>query len=173
MQRNREPEVWKGVAAGLVGGLVASWTMNQVFAIWSKIKQSDAEPEQSSQKGANTDPATLKLAKKLSREVLHQEIPKEHIQKAEAAVHYGFGTMMGALYGGLAEYLPQTKAGFGTAFGLGLFATADEIAVPLIGLSGKPTEVPKESHALGLAAHVVYGVTAELVRKGTRRLLAA
>ena len=32
-------ELWKGVLAGLLGGLVASWTMNQVFTIWSKINE--------------------------------------------------------------------------------------------------------------------------------------
>jgi hypothetical protein len=42
-----------------------------------------------------------------------------------------------------------------------------------VGLSGKVNEVPVSSHVLGLTAHLVYGVTTELVRRGTRRLLAA
>ncbi|HET6935078.1 MAG TPA: DUF1440 domain-containing protein [Candidatus Angelobacter sp.] len=173
MQRKHEPEVWKGVLAGVAGGLVASWSMNQVFAIWNKYKKSSAEPEQSSQKGVNTDPATLQLAQKLSQEFLHHKIPDRYVRQAETAVHYGFGTLSGGVYGALAEYVPQAKAAAGTAFGAALFITADEIAVPLMGLSGKPNEVPKESHVLGLTAHIVYGITTELVRKGTRRLLAA
>ena len=166
-------EMWKGVVAGMIGGLVASWTMNQVFTIWSKINENQQEPERPAKKGEASDPATLKLARRLSRELLHREIPDDKIQAAEAAMHYGFGTVMGALYGGLSEYIPQTKAGFGSAYATALFVTADEIAVPLAGLSGKANEVPLSSHVLGLTSHLVYGVTAELVRRGTRRLLAA
>jgi putative membrane protein len=171
-------ELWKGVVAGMVGGLVASWTMNQVFTLWSKInedKQQDhkPEPEQSAKKGEASDPATLKLARRLSREYLHRDISDEDVKAAEAAVHYGFGTVMGAVYGGLSEYVPQMKAGFGSAYATVLFVGVDEIAVPLAGLSGKLNEVPISSHVLGFTAHMVYGVTAELVRRGTRKLLAA
>lgn len=166
-------ELWKGVLAGLIGGLVASWSMNQVFTIWSKINENQQQPEQSAKKGEQSDPATLTLAKRLSREYLHREIPDENIQSAEAAVHYAFGAAMGAVYGGLSEYVPQAKAGFGSAYATVLFVGADEIAVPLAGLSGKPDEVPISSHVLGFTAHMVYGLTTELVRRGTRKLVAA
>jgi hypothetical protein len=62
-----------------------------------------------------SDPATLKLAKRLSRDILHREIPDDKAQVAVAAVHYSFGTIMGAVYGGLAEYVPKATAGFGSA----------------------------------------------------------
>jgi putative membrane protein len=168
-----QQELWKGVVAGMIGGLVASWTMNQVFTIWSKINEDNHQPEQSAKKGEASDPATLKLAKRLSREFLHREIPDEKLQAAEAAVHYGFGTVMGAVYGGLSEYVPQIKAGMGSAYATAVFVSVDEVAVPLSGLSGKPNEVPPSSHVLGLTAHLVYGLTTELVRRGTRRLMAA
>ena len=29
--------VWKGLAAGLIGGLVASWTMNRFQDVWSQV----------------------------------------------------------------------------------------------------------------------------------------
>lgn len=169
----QKEKLWKGVVAGMIGGLVASWTMNQVFTIWSKMNEGKQQPEQSAKKGEQSDPATLMLAKKFSREILHREISDENLQAAEAAVHYGFGTVMGGVYGGLSEYVPQTKAGFGSAYATALFVGADEIGVPLAGLSGKPNEVPVSSHVLGFTAHLVYGVTTELVRRGTRRLLAA
>jgi hypothetical protein len=50
---------------------------------------------------------------------------------------------------------------------------ADEIVVPLAALSGKANEVPLSSHVLGFTQHMVYGVTAEMVRRGARKLLAA
>jgi uncharacterized membrane protein YagU involved in acid resistance len=80
---------------------------------------------------------------------------------------------MGAVYGGLAEYVPKATAGLGSAYGTVLFVSADEIAVPLAALSGKANEVPLSSHVLGFTQHMVYGVTAEMVRRGARKLLAA
>ena len=84
--------------------------------------------------------------------------------KAGPIVHYAFGTVMGALYGVATEYFPDARAGFGTIFGTLLFALADEAAVPLAGLSGKPSEYPASSHLRALASHIVYGASAEAVR---------
>ena len=165
--------IWKGAAAGLIAGFVASWTMNQVYGIWSKFQQDQEQPEQSSKKGENTDPATLVMAQKISRQLFHREIPEDKIRLAEGLVHYGFGTMMGGLYGALSEKYPQVRTGFGSAFAAGLFVAADEVSVPAAGLSGKPQEVPFSSHVLGFASHMAYGWTTEAVLRGTRNLLAA
>ncbi len=32
-----DKNVWKGLAAGLVGGLVAFWTMNRCQDVWSQV----------------------------------------------------------------------------------------------------------------------------------------
>jgi uncharacterized membrane protein YagU involved in acid resistance len=52
-----------------------------------------------------------------------------------------------------------------------LWMTADEIAMPVLGLSEPTTRRPVEMHLQSLAAHVVYGVVAERVRKRVRRQL--
>ncbi len=38
-------DVWKGLAAGLVGGLIASWTMNQFQALLSKASEGDEKSQ--------------------------------------------------------------------------------------------------------------------------------
>jgi uncharacterized membrane protein YagU involved in acid resistance len=78
---------------------------------------------------------------------------------------------MGALYSMAAEVEPEVTRGLGTAFGSALFAFADELAVPLLGLAKRPTEYPLSSHASALAAHLVYGLTAESVRRTSMALL--
>ena len=35
--RWQRKDLWKGLAAGLVGGLVASWTVNRFQDLWSKF----------------------------------------------------------------------------------------------------------------------------------------
>jgi putative membrane protein len=74
---------------------------------------------------------------------------------------------MGAIYGALVEQLDGpllTGAGFGTA----LWLAADELAVPLLRLSRAPSHRTAEMHLQAFAAHIVYGVTAELVRRRIR-----
>jgi len=54
------------------------------------------------------------------------------------------------------------------ALGTALWLTADEIAMPLLGLSEPTTRRPLEMHLHSFAAHLVYGLTAEVVRHSAR-----
>lgn len=51
--------------------------------------------------------------------------------------------------------------GYGAAIWLG----ADEIAEPLVGLSGPPTDTPLSGHVNALASHPVYGLVTHFTRK--------
>ncbi len=57
----------------------------------------------------------------------------------------------------------------GLLFGTALYL--DELAVPVLGLSGKPSEYPLASHLYGLMSHLVYGLSAEVARRGMRQAL--
>jgi uncharacterized membrane protein YagU involved in acid resistance len=48
---------------------------------------------------------------------------------------------------------------------------ADEISVPLLGLSKGPTAYPVSTHVYAFASHLVYGMTAELSRRTLRQVL--
>jgi uncharacterized membrane protein YagU involved in acid resistance len=97
-----------------------------------------------------------------------QESEKE---PAGAAVHYAFGTLSGGLYGALAEVTPQVTTAAGLPFGAGVWLLADEVSVPLLGLSKGPTAYPASTHVYSLASHLVYGLTAELSRRAVRHVL--
>ena len=56
----------------------------------------------------------------------------------------------------------------GVSLGAALFVFADEIGVSALGLSGKPTAYPLNSHVYALTSHLVYGVTTEIARRGLR-----
>jgi putative membrane protein len=100
-----------------------------------------------------------------------------HQQKKKAGpiVHYAFGAGMGALYGTVVEVGPRKLRRHDLLSGVGLggvlFAGVDEIAVPAMGLSKKPTEAPLSSHLYALASHLVYGLTTGAVRKVIRAAL--
>ena len=86
-------------------------------------------------------------------------------------MHYGFGALMGAVYGGLSEEFSPTSSAWGTAFGSALFIGADEIAVPALGLAPGPSETPLNMHLFAWASHLVYGAALESVRRPVRSAL--
>ena len=183
-ETNQNPCVWKGVVAGLAGGLVASWTMNQFQSAWTRIAEGSEKPHgaQSMQPSdgskigqqqdtADQDDATVEVAKTISEGVFGHQLQESEKKPAGAAVHYAFGTVTGGLYGALAEVTPQVTTAAGIPFGAAFWLVADEVAVPLLGFSKGPTEYPPSTHAYALASHLVYGLTAELSRRALRQVL--
>ena len=182
--QNQEGSILKGVVVGLASGFVASWTMNQFQAALTKLaanseKSHGAQSMQpaegskgdESQDAKEQDDATVETAKVISRNVLGRELKESEKEPAGAAVHYAFGTLTGGLYGALAEVSPQITMGAGLPFGAAFWLTADEVAVPMLGLSKGPSEYPVSTHAYALASHLVYGMTAELSRRALRHVL--
>jgi uncharacterized membrane protein YagU involved in acid resistance len=192
-----DANVWKGLVAGLAAGLVASWTMNQFQAAWTRIaagfeKSHGAQSmqpsegpnpnEMSDSPGSNEatgqsaaekeqqDDATVETAKAISKAFGH-ELKESEKENAGAAVHYAFGTVTGGLYGVMAEVTPQVTTGAGIPFGAAFWLAADEVAVPLLGLAKGPTQYPVSTHVYALTSHLVYGVTAELSRRAVRQVL--
>jgi uncharacterized membrane protein YagU involved in acid resistance len=168
-----QPSVGKGIAAGLIGGLFASWVMNQFQAGLSQLKERhpESQPPESAEEpqSSHPEPATTQVAVAVTRQILRRNLSAEEKDTAGEVVHYAFGAVAGAAYGALAETWPEARAGFGLAFGAALWFSADEIGVPALRLSGSPAEYPVSVHASALAAHAVYGVTTELLRRGLRR----
>jgi uncharacterized membrane protein YagU involved in acid resistance len=161
----------KGAAAGLVGGLVGTVVMTEFQEAWSKASKAlkrDGQQSQQQPSAEQSEDATMRAAGKIA--VLGGR-QLSHAEKAKFAplVHYSFGTLSGAAYG-LAMEKAGVKGGFipGLIFGAALFALADEIAVPALKLSGKASETPLSGHISAFAAHLVYGVSTELARRGLR-----
>lgn len=177
--RNRRSTA-KGIAAGIAGGLAGAWAMNQFQTVWSKASErlsgdgssaNGAGNEQEQSSSGESEDATMKAADKISSGLLRRPLNKEQKKKAGPLVHYAFGALAGAAYGATVENEPKARLAAGAPFGAALFLAADETAVPLFGLSGAPWEYPWSSHVQALAAHVVYGVTTEFVRRGVRTAL--
>lgn len=142
---------------------------NQMMAqTQSPEKQS---PEQSAQEKEDQDDATVKTAKAISEGIFGHKLTQSEKKPAGAVVHYAFGTVTGGMYGAMAELTPIVTSGAGVPFGAVFWLTADEMAVPLLGLAKGPTEYPVSTHAYSLASHLVYGLTTELSRRAIRQVL--
>jgi len=166
--RARGGNIWKGAAAGIVGGLLASWVMNKFQAA---MVQMESQGKKKSSSGG--EDATVKTADRVSRSLLDHKLTRKEKEVAGPVVHYAMGAVSGAIYGAMSELMPVAKWGLGLPFGAMVWLVADEVALPALGLSKKPADYPAGVHAKALASHLVYGLSTDLVRKGVMRALAA
>jgi uncharacterized membrane protein YagU involved in acid resistance len=172
---SRNHSAVRGALAGIVGGMVASWVMNEFMSragkTLQKVVQSDEqnfvdEVEQVVAANEPKEDATMKAADKVVSEVTGgRHLTWKGKQRGGPVVHYAFGALMGGVYGALAECAPSIAAGGGASFGTILFAGADLLAVPALGLSQSSTKEPVAKLASPLAAHIVYGVATDIVRR--------
>jgi putative membrane protein len=177
----------RGIVAGAIGGLVASWIMNVFMEEAGPAVQhvaqhldgtahheqpTDRSDESVSEKDEPKIDATMKTADAVFSTITGgRHLSFEGKQKGGPVVHYAFGAVMGALYGAAAEYAPVTRAGFGTVFASALFTGADLIAVPALNLSGSSAPAPISSLASPFSAHIVYGMATEAVRRLVRKAI--
>ena len=158
MRRRKRESVWTGMAAGMAGGLAASWMMGVAHSFLGRAAGANF-------KGGVQDP-TVEAASALSRRFLQRELDTREKYIAGPLIHYAFGTLVGGLYGTAATVLPGIRAGAGVPFGVAVWAGAHAAAVPALGLAESPYEQPLASGVVELAAHLIYGGATELIRRG-------
>ncbi len=165
--------VWKGMAAGLAGGVAASWAMDQFQELLSKAQSSQSRSGNGNQGSQQhqEEPATVKAAERVSRAAFDHELTPAEKKPAGQAAHYAMGAVSGAVYGAVAEFAPATTTGFGLTFGTALWLVADEAAVPALGLSKPSVQSPASTHASAWASHLVYGVTTDAIRRAVMHIV--
>lgn len=182
-------DLLKGLAAGLIGGLVASWAMNRFQAMLSRkiegierghgaqsIQQ--GSPDESWQQELEAEDsekwdedATERVAASIAEGIFDRKLDRREKEEAGTAIHYAYGITSGAFYGVAAELAPSVTIGAGLPFGVVFWLLADEIVTPALGLKKKPTDYPPAIHAYSLASHLVYALTAETVRRTLRKAM--
>ena len=167
--------VARNVVAGLIGGLVASYAMEHFQRALSRVARNMGGASGGGGQQHRTpesQPATYKAADAAARALTGKPLPKDEKPAGGSIVHYAFGGAVGAIYGAAASQNDEITAWGGIPFGGTVWLVADEIGVPLAGFSKGPTEYPLSSHVSAFAAHLIYGLTTETVRKlltaGTR-----
>ena len=164
-----KPSLVRGLLTGAVAGLAGSLVMAgfQELVGISSPENRDGSHAHAPQPGQEntTETTARKVMKQFGR-----PLRRHNKQVAGRALHYGFGLVMGTVYGAIAEYLPIVGLGAGTAFGTILFVATDEAVLPLLKLTSLPSATPPADHVLHWASHVTYGTTLELTRKQMVRL---
>lgn len=184
---HRKPHVFRGLVAGMIGGAAGAWLMNHMddLAQAGKSRQAAegaraqgagrsaggrAEHAKEKVEGGGEDPK-VKVAEAVSRNLFEHPLSEKEKKVAAPAVHYGYGMLVGGLYGTLAEVWPNVKIGLGMGYGITVWLLGSEAALPAFRLSPPPTAVPPHKHADSLAAHVCYGLTLDFVRRVAKVLI--
>ena len=171
MNQQGNRSAWKGLVAGVIGGVVASWAMDRFQYWWLSFDGSDERELQQAPSDHQEEPATVKTASAISEAVFGHSLTVKEKEIAGPIVHYAVGTTAGAVYGLAAEYEPDVTTLAGIPFGAAFWMVVDEGALPLLGLAKGPTAYPISTHAYALASHLVFGLTVEVVRSTVRRAL--
>jgi putative membrane protein len=156
LKRRRNP--WIGMGAGFVGGIAGSVAMGQFLHLWSRLSHSNLEEE-----GMQS---TVKAASAVSEKVLSHPLTEEEKPKAASAVHFGFGGLVGALYGATAATTPAVSMAMGAPFGASVYLGAHAAAVPALGLGTPVTGKPVMDEVGELLGHLLYGLVTEVTRRG-------
>jgi uncharacterized membrane protein YagU involved in acid resistance len=171
---------------GAVSGIVAAMAMDTFARLMRGVNggaeapgatpggERDAKGAQPAQaQGSGGEDATVKIGTAAFEAVAGYRPSRETRQWLGTLAHYGFSAAVGMNYVIASERAPDLRRGYGTVYGSLVWAAADEGAVPAMGLSKKPTEIPAGVHAFALSAHWVYGATLEACRRIASAALAA
>lgn len=141
----------RGILAGFVAGLVGTAVKAGVerFLEVRKIDERSAQ---------------IKVMDKFSTKLLGSPVKLENEGIVEQLVNLPLGATVGAIYGYGKRDNDEMNIVDGAILGATTWASTHETSLPLMGLERSPEKVPFKTQANELVAHVVFGVTTEIVR---------
>ncbi len=151
------------VARGLVAGAAGTAVMTAVQELSMKLQASDEQEgsEQQAEQQQPSDPweqasAPAKVARKVARGVFDQDISPDKIGPLTHAMHWGYGTSWGAVFGLLEGTSRGRPLRRGVLFGAGVWVMSYVQLVPM-GLYEPPWKYSPKDVAMELGYHLAYG----------------
>jgi uncharacterized membrane protein YagU involved in acid resistance len=138
--------------------------MRSFSAAWRRLGGPSSAPKgepYSSQEWDSAGGAAEAIAEKL----LGRYLSGQEKRCAAAAVHYVVGGLAAAGYAAAVRAFPGVQAGSGAVFGIAFWLMGDELVMPRIGLTARPSAYSPLMHLNSLGEHLVYGITVERVRR--------
>jgi uncharacterized membrane protein YagU involved in acid resistance len=96
------------------------------------------------------------------------DLDKEREDAAATIMEVGIGALIGGVYGLIVEAMPEAKTEASIDEGSGVFATVQQLAVPVIGIMPAAAKDIANDKFQNLAGHAAYGATVEIVRRTSR-----
>lgn len=151
LQKDSFSATARGLMAGVIGGLAGTAIKNAVEYFLTVRHPDDRS-------------AKIKILDDLSTKVTGSPISLQNEALAEQLVAFPVGASIGAAYGYGKKDKDKLNIMDGAILGSSTWISTHETSLPLLGLKKKPTDVPFKMQANELLAHVLFGVTTEIVR---------
>jgi uncharacterized protein DUF1440 len=143
---------------GAAAGAVATWTMDRLTTTIYERQPDKVREREDSARGEKT---AYEVAAEKGADRLGKELTDDQRQRIGSSIHWSLGVMAGAAYGVLRNAIPAFGIGSGVAYGAAFWLAMDEAAVTALGLAPSPRAFPWQTHARGLAGHLVLGAVIE------------
>jgi hypothetical protein len=169
-----------GCAAGLLAGLVMNLFLRTVTGARGGREAAGAAPgddrvgrgaQPPQAKGRAQDDATVRLGTLAYSALTGEEPTRATRSWLGTTVHYAFSGAVGAFYTAASPHVPMIRVARGVAYGTAVWILADEMMIPLLGLSRGPRELPPGVHAYAVAGHWVYGLALDSAARSLNRQL--
>ena len=155
-KKGHQVKLFSGLAAGFVGGIVATWVLN-------KYQQGALEVTRRAENAVGAGPvlsryqesqmhdqqrAHAETADRLARSTLGKGLSRAQRRNAAPIVHYAVGALAGGVYGLAAEFIPAVRAGYGTGYASLLFMGGSQALLPGFGFGLQRLSRYDTTHAL-------------------------
>jgi hypothetical protein len=150
------------LALGAVAGAAATWVMGKATTYLYEKEDQQARQREDQARGGST---AYETAAKKAAGFAGRELSEEESKKLGSAIHWAIGVSAGAVHGLLRRRLAGRGLGgnlaLGALFGTAVWLLLDEAGNTVLGLTPGPKAFPWQTHARGLAGHLVLGLTTE------------
>ena len=151
----------QSLLADMIDGAIATWAMGKVTtALYEHEDKAAREREDEARDGKTAYGVAAEKAAALSGRELSGDERKQYGN----AIHWALGAGAGALYGALRPRSERASLAGGLLFGAAFWLLVDETVTPALGLTKGPGAFPWQTHARGLAGHLVFGTVANTTR---------
>jgi len=153
------------VALGALAGAAATWVMGKATTYLYEHESETAREREDKARGGKS---AYETAAEKAAGLAGKELSKDQRKKLGSAIHWMTGVGSTALYALLRRRIAAGKGlgrelAAGALFGTAVWLLLDEVGNTALGLTPGPAAFPWQTHARGLAGHLVLGLAAESV----------
>jgi Protein of unknown function (DUF1440) len=154
------------IVDGAIAGAIGTWAMNQATTVLYEHEDTAARQREDGARGGST---AYEVAAEKAAELAGAAISADQRKHYGQEIHWALGIGAGAAYGALRPRVGMASAAGGLLFGAAFWLLMDETATPALGLTPGPQAFPWQTHARGLAGHLVYGGVANTTLAAIQR----
>lgn len=148
------------VLRGAAAGAAATWVMGKATSFLYARESDDARRKENRARDGKT---AYVIAAERAAGAAGVVLSEEERKKLGSAIHWMLGVGAGAVYGAVRNVAPRFRHGSGIGYGLLFWLVMDEAALTMLGITPPPQEFPWQTHARGVAGHLVFGAVAEAI----------